>query len=178
MINYKEKLPKIKAFVFDFDGVITAGDVWTFADGETVRCGNIKDGYALQYAVKKGYIIALISGATSRSIDNRMASLGVKQCYTGCANKMETYKKFLETNSLREEEVVCMGDDIPDYGIMSHCGVAACPADAAIEIKELSDYVSLYPGGHGCVRDIIEQVLRLQGNWFDPKDTQHEALNW
>lgn len=178
MINYKEKLPKIKAFVFDFDGVMTAGDVWTFADGETVRCGNIKDGYALQYAVKKGYIIALISGATSKSIDNRMASLGVKQCYTGCANKMETYKKFLETNNLREEEVVCMGDDIPDYGIMSHCGVAACPADAAIEIKELSDYVSLYPGGHGCVRDIIEQVLRLQGNWFAPKDTQHEALNW
>ncbi len=178
MINYKEKLPKIKAFVFDFDGVMTAGDVWTFADGETVRCGNIKDGYALQYAVKKGYIIALISGATSKSIDNRMASLGVKQCYTGCANKMETYRKFLEINNLKEEEVICMGDDIPDYGIMSHCGVAACPADAAIEIKELSDYVSLYPGGHGCVRDIIEQVLRLQGNWFDPKDTQHEALNW
>lgn len=178
MINYKEKLPKIKAFVFDFDGVMTAGDVWTFADGETVRCGNIKDGYALQYAVKKGYIIALISGATSKSIDNRMASLGVKQCYTGCANKMETYKKFLEINNLKEEEVVCMGDDIPDYGIMSHCGVAACPSDAATEIKELSDYVSLYPGGHGCVRDIIEQVLRLQGNWFDPKNAQHEALNW
>ena len=90
MINYKEKLHEIKAFVFDFDGVMTDGNVWTYADGETVRCGNIKDGFAIQYAVKKGYTIALISGATSLSINNRMAALGVKQCYTGCANKLTT----------------------------------------------------------------------------------------
>ena len=118
MINYKEKLHDIRAFVFDFDGVMTDGSVWTYADGETVRFGNIKDGYAIQYAVKKGYIIALISGATSKSIDNRMAALGVKQCYTGCANKMDTYRQFLKDNNLDESQVVCMGDDIPDYEIM------------------------------------------------------------
>lgn len=173
MINYKEKLHDIKAFVFDFDGVMTDGSIWTYGDNEAVRCGNVKDGYAIQYAVKKGYTIALISGATSLSINNRMEALGVKQIYTGCANKMETYRKFLETNNLQEHQVICMGDDIPDYEIMSHCGVAVCPADAAIEIKEISNYISLYPGGRGCVRDIIEQVLRLQGMWFHP-----DAVNW
>lgn len=172
-MNYKAKLNNIKAFVFDFDGVMTDGSIWTYGDRETVRCGNVKDGYAIQYAVKKGYIIALISGATSKSIDNRMEALGVKQIYTGCANKMDTYKLFLETNHLQPEEVVCMGDDIPDYEIMSHCGVAACPADAVQEIKEIADYISLFCGGKGCVRDIIEQVLRLHGNWFHP-----DAVNW
>lgn len=172
-MNYKAKLNNIKAFVFDFDGVMTDGSIWTYGDRETVRCGNVKDGYAIQYAVKKGYIIALISGATSKSIDNRMEALGVKQIYTGCTNKMDTYKLFLETNHLQPEEVVCMGDDIPDYEIMSHCGVAACPADAVQEIKEIADYISLFGGGKGCVRDIIEQVLRLHGNWFHP-----DAVNW
>ncbi len=172
-MNYKSKLHDIKAFVFDFDGVMTDGSVWMYADRETVRCGNIKDGYAIQYAVKKGYIIALISGATSLSINNRMESLGVTQIYTGCANKMETYRKFLTINNLTESQVLCMGDDIPDYEIMSHCGVAACPSDAAVEIKEISDYISICAGGKGCVRDVIEQTLRLQGQWF-----QSDALNW
>ena len=172
-MNYQAKLHDIKAFVFDFDGVMTDGSVWMYADRETVRCGNIKDGYAIQYAVKKGYIIALISGATSLSINNRMESLGVTQIYTGCANKMETYKKFLETNGLKTSQVLCMGDDIPDYEIMSHCGVAACPSDAAVEIKEISDYISLYAGGKGCVRDVIEQTLRLQDKWFHA-----DAVNW
>ena len=106
MINYKEKLDKIRAFVFDFDGVMTNGDVWVYADRETVRCGNIKDGFAVQYAVKKGYIIAVISGATSASIDNRMAMLGVTQCHTGCGDKIHTYNKFLADNGLKEEEVL------------------------------------------------------------------------
>lgn len=172
-MNYKANLHDIKAFVFDFDGVMTDGSVWMYADRETVRCGNIKDGYAIQYAVKKGYIVALISGATSLSINNRMESLGVTQIYTGCANKMETYVKFLRQNGLEEKQVLCMGDDIPDYEIMSHCGVAACPSDAAVEIKSISDYISLYAGGHGCVRDVIEQTLRLHGQWFHP-----DAVNW
>ena len=105
MINYKEKLHEIKAFVFDFDGVMTNGDVWTYGDGETVRCGNIKDGFAIQYAVKRGYIIALISGATSMSIDNRMRALGVERCYTGCGHKMDRYSQFLAENGLKESEV-------------------------------------------------------------------------
>lgn len=172
-MNYKEKLKKIKAFVFDFDGVMTDGSVWVYADGETVRAGNIKDGYAIQYAVKKGYVIALISGATSKSIDNRMASLGVSQIYTGCANKKETFERFLKENKLEADEVVSMGDDIPDYEILKMSGVATCPADAATEIKEVADYISIYAGGKGCVRDIIEQVMRLQGTWFHP-----DAVNW
>lgn len=173
MINYKEKLHPTKAFVFDFDGVMTDGSVWTFADGETVRCGNIKDGFAIQYAVKKGYIVAVISGATSKSIDNRMKMLGVTQIYTGCADKMKTFDQFLSTNNLTEEQVLCMGDDIPDYPILQRAGVSACPADAAVEIKESVDYISLFPGGRGCVRDVIEQVLRLHGQWF-----HQDAVVW
>ncbi|MCQ2278723.1 MAG: HAD hydrolase family protein [Bacteroidales bacterium] len=172
-MNYKADLTHIRAFVFDFDGVMTDGSVWTYGDKETVRCGNVKDGYAIQYAVKKGYIIALISGANSQSIVNRMEALGVTQIHTGYPNKMDVYRQFLADNNLKEEEVVCMGDDIPDYEIMSHCGVAACPADAAEEIKQISNYISIFSGGHGCVRDIIEQVLRLHGKWFHP-----DAVNW
>lgn len=172
-MNYKAKLHEIKAFVFDFDGVMTDGSVFVFADGEAVRAGNTKDGYAIQYAVKKGYIVALISGATAPSIDNRMKSLGVKEIYTGCSNKLDTFKEFLRKNNLKPEEVVCMGDDIPDYEMMKAAGVAACPADAAEEIRDISDYISFFDGGRGCVRDIIEQVLRLQGTWF-----QAGALNW
>jgi 3-deoxy-D-manno-octulosonate 8-phosphate phosphatase (KDO 8-P phosphatase) len=172
-MNYKSKLHDIKAFVFDFDGVMSDGSVWMYADRETVRCGNIKDGYAIQYAVKKGYVIAIISGATSLSINNRMESLGVTHIYTGCANKMVTYRRFLEENGLTESQVMCMGDDIPDYEMMSHCAVAACPADAAEEIKSISHYISHLGGGHGCVRDVIEQTLRLQGKWFD-----RDALDW
>ena len=173
MINYKEKLHSIKAFVFDFDGVMTDGSVWVYADQETVRAGNTKDGYAIQYAVKKGYIIALISGATSLSITHRMASLGVKYIYTGSSNKLETFNKFIAENNLKKEEVLCMGDDIPDYEILKNSGIATCPADAATEIKEIADYISIYKGGEGCVRDIIEQVLRLHGTWFHP-----DAVNW
>lgn len=172
-LNYKDKLHKIKAFVFDFDGVLTNGDVWTLPDGSTMRCGNSKDGYALQYAVKKGYIVAVITGATSPAIDHRMHSLGVAQVLTGKADKMQAYTQFLLDNHLSEDEVTCVGDDIPDIEMMRHCGVAVCPADAALEIKDISDYISLHPGGKGCARDIIEQVLRLQDKWLHP-----DALNW
>lgn len=173
MINYKEKLSPIRAFVFDFDGVMTDGSVWVYADRETVRAGNIKDGFAVQYAVKKGYIIAVISGATSASIDNRMQMLGVDQCFTGCGNKIETYEHFLKANNLTDSQVLYMGDDLPDYPILKRAGVSTCPADAAVEIRNMVDYISLYPGGHGAVRDVIEQVLRLHGNWF-----HEDAVVW
>ncbi|MBP5677746.1 MAG: HAD hydrolase family protein [Bacteroidales bacterium] len=173
MINYKEKLHSIRAFVFDFDGVMTDGSVWVYADRETVRAGNIKDGFAVQYAVKKGYLVAVISGATSASIDNRMQMLGVTHCYTGCGNKIETYERFLAENNLDDSQVLYMGDDLPDYPLVVRAGVGTCPADAAVEIKEAADYISLYDGGHGCVRDVIEQVLRLHGQWFHP-----DAVIW
>ena len=173
MINYKEKLHMVRAFVFDFDGVMTDGSVWTYADRETVRCGNIKDGYALQYAVKKGYTVAVISGATSQSIDNRMRMLGVEQVYTGCGNKRTAFQQFLEKNHLGKEEVLCMGDDIPDIPMLEQAGVATCPSDAAVEIKEMVDYISPLGGGKGCVRDVIEQVLRLHNQWYHP-----DAVLW
>ena len=172
MINYKEKLATIRAFVFDFDGVMTDGSVWVYADRETVRAGNIKDGFAIQYAVKHGYTVAVISGATSASIDNRMQMLGVDQCYTGCGNKIETYERFLADNKLTDSQVLVMGDDLPDYPILQRAGVSTCPADAAIEIRNMVDYISLYNGGHGAVRDVIEQVLRLHGEWFKQDATQ------
>ncbi|MBQ9417924.1 MAG: HAD hydrolase family protein [Bacteroidales bacterium] len=173
MINYKERLSSIRAFVFDFDGVMTNGDVWVYADRQTVRCGNIKDGFAMQYAVKKGYLVALISGATSASIDNRMAMLGVSHCYTGCADKLPVYERFLQEHGLADSQVLCMGDDLPDYPLLRRAGVATCPADAATEIKAIAHYISPLPGGRGCVRDVIEQTLRLQGAWFHP-----EAVVW
>lgn len=173
MSEYQEHLRQVKALIFDFDGVMTDGSVWTYADRETVRAGNIKDGYALQYAVKKGYIVAVISGATSLSIAHRMESLGVTHVFMGCANKMQTFTRFLAEQNLCEKDVMYMGDDIPDYEVMSRSGVGACPADAATEIKQIADYISPFSGGHGCVRDIIEQTLRLQGKWFHP-----DAVNW
>lgn len=172
-MNYKSKLKNIKAFVFDFDGVMTDGSVWTFADMETVRAGNIKDGYAIQYAVKKGYVVTVISGATSQSIDNRMRSLGVDKIYTGAANKLTVFHRFLNDFNLAPEQVVYMGDDIPDYEVMKEAGVSACPSDSAVEIKEIADYISSFAGGCGCVRDIIEQTLRLHGAWFHA-----DAFNW
>ncbi|MBR0072198.1 MAG: HAD hydrolase family protein, partial [Bacteroidales bacterium] len=174
-MNYKSKLHDIKAFIFDFDGVMTDGSVWTMFNGDTVRAGNIKDGFALQYAKKKGYITAVLSGATSLSINNRMKALGTDpdDIMTGCANKIETYRLFLHRHNLTENQVLFMGDDLPDYEIMQHAGVATCPADAAEEIKQIADYISIYPGGKGCVRDVIEQTLRLHGNWFHP-----DAVIW
>lgn len=172
-MNYKTKLRDIKAFVFDFDGVMTDGAVWMYADKETVRAGNIKDGYAIQYAIKKGYIVTVISGATSLSIDNRMESLGAPKIYTGASNKLGVYRLFMKEHGLKREEVLYMGDDIPDYEVMKEAGVSCCPSDAATEIKEIADYISLYAGGQGCVRDVIEQTLRLHGKWFHP-----DAVNW
>ncbi|MCR4812673.1 MAG: HAD hydrolase family protein [Bacteroidales bacterium] len=172
-MNYKTKLRDIKAFVFDFDGVMTDGAVWMYADKETVRAGNIKDGYAIQYAIKKGYIVTVISGATSLSIDNRMESLGAPKIYTGASNKLEVYRLFMKEHGLKREEVLYMGDDIPDYEVMKEAGVSCCPSDAATEIKEIADYISLYAGGQGCVRDVIEQTLRLHGKWLHP-----DAVNW
>ena len=175
-LNYKGNLQKIKAFVFDFDGVLSDGGVYAIGE-QLVRRTDVKDGFAVQYAVKKGYTLAVISGAREPSIDRRMHALGVEQVYTCCANKLETYQQFLHTNHLAPEEVIVVGDDIPDYEIMQHCGVSVCPADAVVEIKESADYVSLFPGGHGCVRDILEQVMRLQSKWFHLLHNS-DALNW
>ena len=165
-MNYKAKLHEIKAFVFDYDGVISDGNIWSANDTIIVRSGNVKDGYAMQYALRKGYLIAILSGGSGDSIRSRMKMLGVEDVYLGSHRKKEIFEDFLKDKQLLPEQVLYVGDDIPDYDVMRLAGVSACPADGAEEIKAVADYISHKNGGCGCVRDVIEQVLRLQGQWF------------
>ena len=165
-MNYKAKLHEIKAFVFDYDGVISDGNIWSANDTIIVRSGNVKDGYAMQYALRKGYLIAILSGGSGDSIRSRMKMLGVEDVYLGSHRKKEIFEDFLKDKQLLPEQVLYVGDDIPDYDVMRLAGVSACPADAAEEIKAVADYISHKNGGCGCVRDVIEPVLRLQGQWF------------
>ncbi|MCI7408388.1 MAG: HAD hydrolase family protein [Candidatus Onthomorpha sp.] len=165
-MNYKAKLHEIKAFVFDYDGVISDGNIWSANDTIIVRSGNVKDGYAMQYALRKGYLIAILSGGSGDSIRSRMKMLGVEDVYLGSHRKKEIFEDFLKDKQLLPEQVLYVGDDIPDYDVMRLAGVSACPADASEEIKAVADYISHKNGGCGCVRDVIEQVLRLQGQWF------------
>jgi len=167
MKNYKELLKNITAFVFDYDGTLTDGTVILLDEGEPLRTANVRDGYAMQLAVKKGYQIAIISGGRSKSMSNRFRMLKVQHVYLGIENKLETLKQFMEENSLKPENVLYMGDDIPDYHVMQYSGVATCPADAAEEIKAISHYISHLKGGEGCARDVIEQVLKVRGEWMN-----------
>lgn len=166
MKNYKENLKDITTFIFDYDGVMTQGDVLVDADGVPLRSSNVKDGYAIQLAVRLGYNVAIITGGYSVSIEKRMMMLGVKDVFVRSANKVEVLQKYMETNSLKPEQIVYMGDDIPDYHVMKMVGLPVCPADASSEIKDISLYISQYNGGKGAVRDIIEQVLKAQDKWM------------
>ena len=166
MTNYKAQLKKIKTFIFDYDGVLTEGTIIMTEHGEALRISNIKDGYALQLAIKLGYRIAIISGAKSKSMSHRLKALKITDVFLGIGNKLETFHSYLRTNSIDSSEVLFMGDDIPDYQIMKEVGMPTCPADAAEEIKKLAQYISHVPGGKGCVRDVIEQVMKVQGKWM------------
>lgn len=165
-MNYKSKLHAIKAFIFDYDGVVTDGFLLVSNKDNVFRSGNVKDGYAIQYAIRKGYEIAIISGGNGDSILSRMEMLGVKDVFTGSSNKKEIFFDYLKEKGFKSEEVLFMGDDIPDYDLMVEAGVGTCPADAVEEIKSVADYISHKNGGHGCVRDVIEQVMRLHDQWF------------
>jgi 3-deoxy-D-manno-octulosonate 8-phosphate phosphatase (KDO 8-P phosphatase) len=167
MSNYKKLLLSIKTLIFDVDGVMTDGIVILSPDGDMLRTMNVKDGYALQLAIKKGYQIIIISGGRSELVKHRFAALGIEHIYIGINNKLELFHKIVEELSLNKESILYMGDDIPDYKIMIEVGVAACPADAAEEIRKISQYISSHNGGKGCVRDVVEQVLKVQNNWFD-----------
>lgn len=172
MKSYKEKLPSITTFIFDVDGVMTNGDVLLFKD-EYVRILSSRDGYALQYANKMGYRILVITGGSSEPLKERLLSLGVQEVVLGSKNKLSVYNELKKKYNFKDEEVVYMGDDIPDYEVMTKVGVATCPQDAAVEIKHISDYQSPFLGGKHCVRDIIEQTLRVQDKWF-----KEEAHDW
>jgi len=172
MANYKELLKHINTFIFDYDGVMTDGSVIMTSEGEAYRVSNVKDGYALQLAIKKGYRVAVISGAHSPSMIHRMNAVQVTDLFLGIENKIPVYKKYLEKHHLTPSQVLFMGDDIPDYELMLVAGVSACPADASEEIKSIAKYISHFPGGKGCVRDVIEQVLKVQGQWMND-DAHH-----
>lgn len=165
--NYKAELHKINTFVLDYDGVLTDGLVILTADGEALRTANVKDGYAMQLARKKGYRLIIISGGYSKSTFLRLQKLGIEEIHLGVEHKLETYHQMVKKYGLKPENVVYMGDDIPDMKPMSEVGLACCPADAAEEIKAISGYISPVKGGHGCVRDIIEQVMKVQKKWLD-----------
>jgi len=167
MTNYKELLKHITTFIFDYDGVLTDGSVIMTSQGEGYRVSNVKDGYALQLAVKNGYRVAVISGAVSKSLEHRMKALNVTDVFMGVENKIVLFREYMEKHDLKPEKVLYMGDDIPDYEVMLACGLPACPADAAEEIKKISKYISHCNGGKGCARDVIEQVLKVQGNWMN-----------
>jgi len=164
MINYD--LTKIRAIIFDIDGVLSSETITLSAEGVPLRTVNIKDGYAIQLAMKLGLRIVILSGANTPSVRVRYEGLGVKDIFLGCSVKIEKYDAFLSEYGLTDQEVMYMGDDIPDLEIMRRVGCPVCPKDACLEIKEVSCYVSDRIGGHGCGRDVIEQVLRAQGKWL------------
>lgn len=163
----------ITTFIFDFDGVMTDGSVFCDFEGHPLRATNVKDGYALQLASKLGYHVAVISGAVCPSTIVRMNSLGVTDVFTGIPNKILKLNEYMKDKGLKPEEIIFMGDDIPDIQVMKHVGLPVCPADAVPEVKEISKYISERPGGKGAVRDVIERVLKVQGKWMTA-----EAYSW
>ncbi len=165
--NFKQLLRNVTTFMFDVDGVFTDGSVFLFENGQPVRRMNIKDGYAVQLAAKKGYRIVVISGGRSEAVKTRMKGLGVTDVFLSVSNKIETYNDYITEHNIDPSTILYMGDDIPDYAVMKKSGVPVCPANAATEIKEISVYVSPIDGGYGCVRDVIEQTMRVQGKWMD-----------
>jgi 3-deoxy-D-manno-octulosonate 8-phosphate phosphatase (KDO 8-P phosphatase) len=165
MLNFKQKLNTVSTFIFDIDGVFTDGKVLVMESGEVVRNVNSKDGYALQLAVKMGYNVTIISGGNNVAVKNLLTKVGIQNIYINQHNKLACYEEFLKTFALSKEEILYMGDDLPDYEVMSKVGVATCPEDAASEIKSICCYISPKKGGEGCIRDIIEQVMRAQGKW-------------
>lgn len=166
MRNYKEKLSKITTLIFDYDGVMTDGTMILLHEGQPLRSANVKDGYVLQLAIKLGYRIAIISGGFSKSVENRFGTLNISDVFLGVPDKLKVYNEYIEKNNIDPEEIVYMGDDIPDLRVMKQVGVPVCPSDASQEVKDICLYISDKAGGQGCVRDIIEQVLKVQGKWM------------
>lgn len=172
MINYN--LKKIKAIIFDVDGVLSCETITLSSEGEPLRTVNIKDGYAIQLAQKMGLRIAILTGANTNAIRKRYEGLGVEDIYMKAAVKIKIYQGFLEKYNLKDDEIIYVGDDIPDYEVMKQCGCPCCPADACPDIKSISLYISDKAGGMGCGRDIIEQVLRTQEKWL----SDAKAFGW
>lgn len=172
MINYD--LTKIRAIIFDVDGVLSCCTVSMSDCGKPQRTVNIRDGYAFQHAVKQGLTLGIITGGNDEAVRKRYEWFGLTDIHLECHMKLPVYEAFCEKYGLKDEEIIYMGDDIPDFEVMQRCGCPCCPSDAAPEIKSISRYISHIAGGQGCARDVIEQVLRTQGRWMSDKT----AFGW
>jgi 3-deoxy-D-manno-octulosonate 8-phosphate phosphatase, YrbI family len=164
-MNILENFKAITTFVFDMDGVLTDGMLLHLSGTEWLRRTSMRDGHAIKTASSKGYRIVVLSGSISKPVKVRMEFLGVKDVFMAVADKKEKFVKYMKKHSLKPEEVLYMGDDIPDYKCMQIAGLPCCPADAAPEIRQIAKYISPFKGGEGCVRDVIEKVLKLHGKW-------------
>ena len=169
--NYKLLLNKITSFVFDVDGVLTNGKILVTTEGEMYREMNTRDGFALKYALLKGFNIGIISGGTNQGVKKRLENLGVNKVYLGIHEKDIALDDFINTYNINPDEVLYMGDDVPDMPVMEKVGVATCPQDAVPDVKRIADYVSHKNGGDGCVREIVEQVMRVQNKWMFSENT-------
>ena len=172
MINYD--LTKISTIMFDVDGVLSKNTIQMDKHGNPLRTVNIKDGYSMQLAVKMGLRLVIITGGRDEAIAKRYHYLGIEDVFLACGVKILKYRDYLKEHNISNEEVIYVGDDIPDYEIMKECGCPCCPKDACIDIREISTYVSPCNGGEGCARDIVEQVLRAQGKWLSTE----KAFGW
>lgn len=172
MINYD--LNKITTVILDVDGVLSCSTIPMDTEGNPIRTLNIKDGYCIQLAVKMGLQLCIITGGSDESIRKRYEYLGMRDIFMKCAQKIETYEKYCKERGITDDQVIYIGDDIPDYEIMKRVGCPCCPADACSEIRELSTYVSPKTGGNGCVRDVLEQVLKAKGLWLNSA----KAFGW
>lgn len=166
-MNYKEKLKDIRAFVFDVDGVFTDGSVYLMPGGNMSRVMNVLDGYAVVKALKNGFKIGVITGGNDEMVKHRINYLGIEDYYAKSSQKMTDYDHFKEKYQLNDTEILTMGDDLPDLRMMLHSAIATCPENAVPEIKQIAHYISDKKGGSGAVRDVIEQVMKIQGKWTE-----------
>lgn len=172
---FLQKLKDITTFMFDVDGVLTNGDIIASESGEFLRTFNIKDGYALQLAVKRGYHVCIISGGRGQAMQKRFEGLGIQEIFLGVSDKVEVFNSLLNKYKLDAAAVLYMGDDVPDLKVMQLAGLPTCPADAVPEIKATAMYVSPHAGGKTAVRDVIEKVLRVQHQWFDEQPSAADS---
>ncbi|CAM4327985.1 KdsC family phosphatase [Zobellia nedashkovskayae] len=164
--SYKEYLKNIDTFVFDVDGVFTDSTLIITSEGEMLRKMSVKDGYAVKTALQKGYKICIISGGTNEGVRSRLQALGIKDIYLGAHQKMDALKDYMDNHEIDVSTMLYMGDDIPDIPVMKVVALPTCPQNAVQEVKAVSMYVSHKNGGEGCVRDVIEQVLKVKGDWM------------
>ena len=172
--SYKEILNDITTFIFDIDGVLTDSSVHVSQNGEMLRIMNIRDGFAMKAAIESGYNVCIISGGSNEGVRIRLQNLGISDIHLGSSDKVTTFNDYTENYKINPEQVLYMGDDIPDYHVMKLVGLPTCPQDAVSEIKAISKYISHVKGGRGAVREVIEQVMKVQGKWNTYFDGKHD----